>query len=109
MKYKLMQDLSAISSIRSSVLSKLVDISEACLCDYLVEAKSSHSSCLEVNIGIGKLVFLLYDNSIEYRFVPSSKFEQHIIKSLSSMKSPLLDTLETNLEDKILSTYKDIF
>ncbi len=109
MKQKLLNDISNIYSIRASIMTKLSELAELCICDYLVEAKLSEDDLVEVNIGIGKICFIMLEDSIEYRFVPSTKLEKLIIKSIASMKSPIINASEQGLENKLVSTYKELF
>lgn len=109
MKHKLLVDISNIFSIRISLLTKLCDLIENCICDYILEAYLKEEDLVEINIGFGKIIILLSSDSVEYRFVPSSKLEKSIIKTISSRKSPLETGLELSLENKLLSTYKELF
>lgn len=109
MKYKLLLDLSSVSSIRISLLNKLSELAETFICDYILEARLKDEDFIEINIGFGKIIILLSSDSIEYRFIPSSKLENSIIKTISSNKSPLEENLEVGLEDKLISTYKELF
>lgn len=109
MKHKLLPDLSSIYSIRISLLNKLSELAELCICDYLLEAKIKNDDLVEINIGIGKIVILLLEDSLEYQFIPSSNLEKHSINTLLDMNSPLKDAVETGLENKLLSTYKELF
>lgn len=109
MKRKLLDDISTIYSIRASILNKLIELSELCICDYLVEAKLSDSDLLEINIGIGKILILILEDSLEYQFIPSSKLEQLIYDHIFKLKSPLISKVERGLEEKLISTYKELF
>ena len=109
MKRKLLDDISAIYSIKLSILNKLVKLAELCIGDYLVEAELSDEELLEINIGIGKLSILISNDSLEYQFIPSTKLEQLIYNSIIELKSPLVSTSEKGLEEKLISTYKELF
>lgn len=109
MKQKLIEDISAIYSIRASILNKLIKLAETCICDYLVEARLNDDDLVEINIGIGKLVILILDNYVEYQFIPSNKLEKLISKSIIDAKSPLEHTLEEGIEEKLVYTYKELF
>ena len=109
MKRKLLNDLSNIYSIRTSIFNKLIELAEVCICDYLVETKLADDDLLEINIGIGKILILVLEDSLEYQFVPSSKLEQLICNSINELKSPLIELSEKGLEEKLISTYKELF
>lgn len=109
MKRNLITDLSALSLIRMSILDKLIELSELCICDYIIESKIKDTDFIEINIGIGKLSILRSDESIEYRFIPSNKLEKLIIANIDSNKSLLTEKSEVGLENKLLTTYKELF
>ena len=109
MKQKLMWDLSNMTSIKPSVLDKLVNITEFCICDYLIDAKLSDNDIVEVDIGIGKLLLGISQNSVEYKFIPSGGFEKLVVDSLLTMKSPIMTKLEDGIESKLMSSYKELF
>lgn len=109
MKHKLLNDISTIYSIRASILNKLTELAELCICDYLVEAKLLDDDLLEINIGIGKILILILEDSLEYQFIPSSRLEQLICDSIIKLKSPLVSKSEQGLEEKLVSTYKELF
>lgn len=109
MKHKLMTDISTIYSIRASILSKLERLAETCICDYLVEAKLCDDDLVEINVGIGKLMILILDDSVEYQFIPSNRLERLISKSIIDLKSPLEQEIEEGIEEKLVYTYKELF
>lgn len=109
MKHKLLYDIANIYSIKFSLLNKLSDLAETCICDYLLEAKLQDNELVEINIGFGKIMILITSNSIEYQFVPGTRLEKALIKTLTTGKSPLEQELETGLEKKLISTYKELF
>lgn len=109
MKRKLLSDISTIYSIRTSIFNKLVELAEACICDYLIEARLADDDLLEINIGIGKILILVLEDSLEYQFIPSSKLEQLTRNSMTKLKSPLVEISEKGLEEKLISTYKELF
>ena len=109
MKRKLLFDISNIFSIRISLLNKLVELAENCICDYILEANLNDDELVEINIGFGKIIILLSSDCVEYRFIPSMKLEKSIVNTLSSGKSPLEQNLEVGLENKLISTYKELF
>ena len=55
MKYNLIDDISSLSLIKPSILNKLIDISQSCLCDYVDNISILEDSLVEVDIGIGTL------------------------------------------------------
>ena len=109
MKRRLISDISNIFSIRASILSKLVSLSESCICDYILETKWSDDDLLEIDIGIGKINMLISNDSVEYQFKPSSKLERSITNAVINNKNPLEKTLEEGIETRLLSTYKELF
>ena len=82
-------------------------LSEVC-CDDILNTISDGSDSACVDIGIGKLMFLLDDEGIVYKFIPSEKFEDMIVKSIKTNKSPLIAHLERGISEKIVEAYKNL-
>ena len=73
MKYNLIDDISSLSLIKPSILNKLIDISQSCLCDYVDNMSILEDSLVEVDIGIGTLNIFIEEDVIKYQFKPSKK------------------------------------
>ena len=108
MKRFLLKDISAITSIKDTILNKISDISELCICDYIHELGIIDEDVLQIDIGFGIVSLLVIDDEIKYSFSPSSSLEKLLIKTIENKESPMVHKLEVNLENKINSTYKDI-
>lgn len=104
----MLQDLSTITTIPLFTLKKLFNNLSLCICHRILENYLNKQSDTCVDIGIGKLSIQIEDDSIRYKFIPSYKFEQNLIKTLKSKQSPLLDQAEEVLVNKILNTYKEL-
>jgi hypothetical protein len=48
------------------------------------------------------------EGSIKYRFVPSKELENILIKTVTHRTSPIILKLESNLQEKIDRTYKEL-
>lgn len=90
-------------------MNKFKEISEDCICDYVLDARIKEDDLLEVDIGIGKISMLILEDGIEYMFKPSSSLEKSISKSILNNKSVLLEDVEKGLSNRLLSTYKELF
>ena len=109
MKVDLLSDISTLSLIKPSIISKLETIAESCLCDYLVEASLSDEDLVEIDIGIGTLSILTVNNELQYQFKPSSRLEKRFVTSFVDQKSPIVIQVEEGLENRLLSAYKELF
>lgn len=109
MKVELLSDISTVSLIKPATLSKLENIAESCLCDYLVEASLQDEDLVEINIGIGTLSILTVDNELQYQFRPSQSLEKKFVSSYTSCESPIVLKSEEGLEARLLSAYKELF
>lgn len=108
MKHSLINDLQTVTQLSTSVFSKLITLSELVICDDMNELDMSSDDILELDIGIGKLQFLVSEDVLQYQFVPSKTLENAIIHTLETKTSPLMTVTETSLENKILKTYKEL-
>lgn len=108
MKQSLITDLQPLTQLSGNVFSKLIYLSELSICDDINELDMSSDNILELDIGIGKICFLITEDSLQYQFIPSKSLENSIIKTLETKSNPLVTSTETSLETKILKTYKEL-
>lgn len=104
----LLEDIQKLTQIKPAVLKKIESLSKLCICDYINSLQNSTSDVIHVDIGLGNINILISDESVEYSFTPSKDLEKMVLHTLESNKSPLMSTLEDNLESRVKSTYKDL-
>lgn len=109
MKQKLLTDISKLTNIKYSIFSKLKEISEECICDYVLEAKLRDDDLIEIDIGFGKLSMLVLEDGIEYMFKPSLSLEKSISNVIFSDEKVLVKKVEEGLSNRLISTYKELF
>ena len=51
----------------------------------------------------------LEEDSVKFRFKPSSQFSDMIVSTINSKESPLINMVEDALAEKINNVYKDLF
>ena len=108
MEKNLLEDVSQLANIKSSLLKKLSNVADYCISDYILEAKLSDEDVTEVNLGIGKLKLLVTNDELCFQFTPSKKLETMIIDAYNKEKSEMTLALEDNLESRLLSAYKEL-
>ena len=106
--YNLIKDIATITLIKFPIFSKLINVSEVCICDYVNTSQIKGSDIIEVDIGIGTLFINIANDEILYKFVPSKKLEKKLVKTIVDGKSPIIDKVENKLNNKILNTYKEL-
>lgn len=108
MAYDLIDNLGSLTLIKSSILNKQVEISENCICDYILEAIENDEDIVSIDIGIGMLSINISDDEISYKFIPNRKLEKKILKTIETEESPLITQIEKKLNQRILNTYKEL-
>lgn len=103
----ILDDLSTLTTIPYVSLERLVDLSVACISHSVEDSLLDNETHTIVDIGVGKLGIKVEDNTILYKFIPSTKLEDSIKQTVLSGKSPLTLKVEETLKDKITKTYKD--
>ena len=103
----IINDLSTLTTIPYVSLERLVDLSVACISHSIEESLLDDETYTVVDIGVGRLSIKVEDNTILYKFIPSTKLEDTIRQTILSGKSPLTVKVEETLKDKITKTYKD--
>ena len=108
MQQNLLRDISALTAVSIKTINKMSMLSEICFCDYLNELDMSGEDVVNIDIGIGTISLLVVDDTIQYQFRPSYSLENKLVRTIEDKRVPLVDTLETNLENKIQATYKEL-
>ena len=108
MQNNLLNDLSIITTIPQATLVKLMDKMTWCICNSVEESILNSEKITEMDLGIGKLLLSIDDGFLEYKFIPSSKLESNVLKTIKEKKNPLINNLEISLVDRITNTYKDM-
>ena len=105
--YNLIEDLSNLTTIPTSALTKLSDKAVICICNDVEESLLKEGRVTEIDLGIGTLQILVEGNDIRYRFVPSKALEANMKSTVINKKNPLTVTVEESLIKRILNTYKN--
>lgn len=106
--YSLVEDLSKITTIPKNSLAKLSNVSQEIIASNVCETiLDSKDSITEIDIGIG-LLYISVRDSIEYKFIPSVKFEALLRDVALTKRDPLITDVEENIVKKITNTYKDL-
>lgn len=105
--YSLIEDLSNLTTIPTSALSKLSDKSVFCICNDIEESILKEERVTDIDLGIGTLQVLVDGNDLKYRFIPSRSLETNMKNTIINKKNPLTITVEESLVKRILNTYKN--
>ena len=107
--YNVVEDIATITTIPVASLNKLCDKTICCICNNVEENLLAGQYITESNIGCGSLIVSVENDSIQYKFVPSKKFERALVKTVNDKKNPLVVILENTFANRIVKTYKDMF
>ncbi len=108
MERNVISNLSSLTLVDDPLLQKMVMLSEDCICDYLLEGIQKEEDVIEVDIGIGILYLNIVDEELNYKFVPSKRFENKLKKTAYLEASPLVAKLEKSLDKKFTNAYKEL-
>lgn len=105
----IIKDVSILTTIPEELLNKLIDKGMWCICHNIEESLlENNGEPVIADIGIGKLLIKNDEEQVKYKFIPDTKLEEYINKTILENKNPLKLTLEKTLGDKINNTYKTI-
>lgn len=107
--YNLIEDVSTITTIPGGSLKKLWNIMMWSMCDYIELDKLQGEDQTSINIGFGTLIISTEDNQVQYKFIPSQKFESGVVGTVVNGKNPLVKNLEDTLVNRFTKCYKDMF
>ena len=102
-------DISKLTTFPVVSIQKILSRYQDCICYNLQERLDKINEYVELDIYIGKLIIRQNEDKIEYKFIPSSSFESDIKNTILTGESPLVKKLETVVQDKITSAYKEFF
>jgi len=104
------RDLSNVTSIPYSSLTKVSDVIENIICHSFIESLNNFEDKTVVELGFGKLhISLINEDEVRYYFYPSASLEKKLIDAFTDKKDPLVESLEDSLTTKIMNSYKDLF
>ena len=104
----IIKDMSTLTTISEKSLHELMKKEEYCIVSAIFENMKNNEVLTELDIGIGKLLVKIENNSIKYKFIPSESLEHAIVNSYKHDKCVLVDKLNKSLVERITNTYKDI-
>lgn len=107
MEINLRKDLSALTNVDENYINKLFSKLKWCICDGVSEAEYTNDNSLSCDLGIGKILLTIEENSVKYKFIPSPELEEMVIKAIMG-DNTFESTLEKNLVNKITKVYKDL-
>lgn len=108
MNAKLTEDLSAVSNIPKLTLDKLLTCAESLMAATVSDSIKEGSSTSVIDLVFGQLYIKLEDDSIKYKFVPSTSLNTAIKQVATGGENPVIKKLEKALAEKIESAYKNL-
>lgn len=107
-QFSLSQDLSNLTRIPSSLMEKLIQDCIYILSYDVAEMLKENEVTGVVDVGFGTITFVVEEDTLKYKFIPSSRLEKSIQTTLAEGISPLDKKVESKLSKKILAAYKDL-
>ena len=105
----IIDDLQKLTNIPKSSLEQLVDKVNYIISHAVFESMKSKENFTEIDVGIGFINILHEGDCIKYKFIPSSTLEKRICSTIRSDESPLIDKVESTLQQKVMNVYKTLF
>jgi hypothetical protein len=106
-EYNIIEDISKLTHIKQFNLRKIASLYELDIANCIYESMSD-DNVFKLDIGIGYLTINLVDDSVIYKFEPSKKLKNDINSVIVDKQSPLVNIIESKIDNKIFKTYKDI-
>lgn len=107
-KTNIIECLNTLTTIESSVLNKLVELSRCVMVDSVLENINKSVETTEIDIGVGTLLINTSDDTLRFRFIPNAKFEEDLKRAYKDKINPLDSRVENALKNKIINVYKDL-
>lgn len=104
----LIDDLSAMTSIPTKTLNKLVDCSSFAILQTIEEMITNKETSCEVDFTNFKLLISLEEDDLTFKIIPSKDLEKLIIKTISNKKNVMDEIIVGNMVDTLLKDYKEL-
>lgn len=104
----IIQDLSLTTTIKKSVLDKLVENTCLLIAHSVAETAVLREDICELDIGIGTLMLLRDEDCIKYKFIPSPKLEMDVVKAYKTKQSPMIRSVDDSLKRRVENIYKEL-
>lgn len=104
----LLSDISALTGIPKLTLDKICEKGKLAIADSAVEQVMNKNPQTIIDIGIGTLYIKVEGCEIKYKFIPTKDLDNMICSAITSKSSPLVRKLDSTLNDRITSTYKEL-
>ena len=104
----ILKDITTLTDVPENTLKKFIPIINACIGHSVHEGICMQTESIEIDLEIGKLCIRVDSVGIKYKFVPSKELEKLLVTTVTTNTSPILATLECNLQQKIERAYKEL-
>ena len=109
MKYNIREKIATLTTIENDSLAKINNLISCCISDAVYSSVLSDDSQVSVDLDFGTLTISRSNNELRYKFVPSAKLEEDIVKAIKEKKNALDNLVLERLKNSLVSTYKDWF
>lgn len=104
----LIDDLSAMTSIQTKTLNKLVDCSTYAILQSVEEMVVKQENKCEIDFTNFKLIILIDEDELMFKIIPSKDLEKALIKTISNKKNSMEPVLLNNMVDTLVRDYKEL-
>ena len=109
MKYNILEKVQKLTTIEESTLERLSNLISNCIVDAVFEGVLNDDEIVDIDLYFCRIVISRSNNELRYKFVPSAKLEEDIVKAIKEKKNSLDTIVLDKLKNNLLSTYKDLF
>ena len=102
------KDLSTLTTIPYSTLQSLFNKINSIIAYDVKESLLDKENICELDIGIGRLLILVDEEEVKYKFIPNNSLIENVNESIINKSPNLVAEVEESLCKKILHTYKDL-
>lgn len=109
MKYNIREKIATLTTIENESLVKINNLISCCISDAVYESVLDEDSQVAVDLDYGTLTISKSNNELRYKFVPSAKLEEDIVKAIKDKNNALDSIVLEKLKNNLVSTYKELF
>ena len=105
----IINDVSLLTTLSTAFVEKVLSKYEDALLYEIYEQYQDGNEIIDIDIFIGRLLLKIENESVSYKFIPSTHFEKDIKVLLEKEQPSLIKKLEKAIDIRIKNTYKDLF
>lgn len=102
------ENISKLTTLPRSNVKDLITLTNEVICDEVINGIMDGDDVFVIDIGIGTLSVYKSEDSLEYKFIPSSELEGMLIDTINNNRNPLIERMNKMITKRVITKYKNL-